>query len=435
MKKLILFCVLFSLIIPASVFGQDLYFPAPGQDQWEETDPVDLGWDTDLLEELIEFIDEGDSRAFIVLVDGKMVVEEYFGDFVRDSVWYWASAGKSLTAFLTGMLVSEGLLSVDDPVSDWLGEGWTSAPPEKEELITVENQLSMTTGLDFDVEDQNCTLDTCLKYRSDAGTSWYYYNAPYTLIASVLEEASGQRLNQILFNRLSTQTGIFGLYVNLDFNRIMFSTPRNFARFGLLMLAEGYWDGELLMEDRDYFHQMITPSQDLNPSYGYLWWLNGQDRFIPPEFEHSINSPLAPDAPDDMYAALGLNGQILQVIPQYNMVIVRMGEEAGNVPVPFLMNSEIWNYMNRILPTASELTSTPNCRPTAYPNPSTGLFNLNHLTDCGDFEYRIYGSDGNLVQKGINETEFDLRNQPAGIYHLELISDQGRFTEKLMVVE
>jgi hypothetical protein len=147
---------------------------------------------------------------------GKSCVEHYYGTFTVDSVWYWASAGKSLTAFTVGIAQQEGHLSISDTTSQYLGHGWTACPPVKEDLITIRHQLTMTTGLDDGVPDDHCTLDSCLQYLADAGTRWAYHNAPYTLLDSVIESATGQTLNSYLYQKISLPTGILGLYLPSD---------------------------------------------------------------------------------------------------------------------------------------------------------------------------------------------------------------------------
>lgn len=133
------------------------------------------------------------SKAFLVLKDGRIVIEHYFGTFTQDSLWYWASAGKSLTAFLVGKAQEEGFLDINDPSSDYLGAGWTSCTPLQEGAITVRNQLTMTTGLDDGTGDTDCTDPACLQYLARPGTRWAYHNAPYTMLDGVISMRPGKR--------------------------------------------------------------------------------------------------------------------------------------------------------------------------------------------------------------------------------------------------
>jgi len=181
--------------------AQALYFPPLTGNSWETVPPESLGWCTDRLDAMFQFLDSTDTKAFLILKDGRIAVEQYFGQFTRDSFWYWASAGKTLTAFLVGQAQEDNLLDIDDPTSNYLGTGWTALPPEKEALISIRDQLAMTSGLRDGTADDFCTLPACLTYQADAGTRWAYHNAPYTLLTNVLGEATGQNLNTLFFKK------------------------------------------------------------------------------------------------------------------------------------------------------------------------------------------------------------------------------------------
>ncbi len=134
--------------------SQTLYFPPVTGSEWESVTPASLGWNLAKIDSLYSFLDASNTKAFLVLKDGKIVLEKYFDTFTRDSVWYWASAGKSLTAFLVGIAKQEGKLRLDDTTSKYLGTGWTLLTPAQEAQIKIINQLTMTSGLDDGVPDQ-----------------------------------------------------------------------------------------------------------------------------------------------------------------------------------------------------------------------------------------------------------------------------------------
>ena len=98
MKRSILLYVLISFL--TSGVGQNLYFPPITTNQWDTVVLTELGWCADQLQPLYEFLEDHNTKAFIVLKDGKIAIEKYFGTFTQDSIWYWASAGKTLTAFI-----------------------------------------------------------------------------------------------------------------------------------------------------------------------------------------------------------------------------------------------------------------------------------------------------------------------------------------------
>ena len=364
--------ILLLMLLPASLAAQSLYFPPNNQNTWETLSPASLGYCPEQIDSLYQFLDINDSKAFILLKDGKIVLEKYFGAFQRDSFWYWASAGKTLTATLVGIAQQEGKLSVDDTTSTYLGKGWTSCTPPQEAKITIWNQLTMTTGLDDGVSNPDCTKPGCLQYQADAGTRWAYHNAPYTLLDSVLQQATGMPLNQFLASRLRNPIGMNGAYIKTGDNTVYYSNPRSMARFGLLLLAKGTWNGTPILADSVYVDQMINTSQPINPSYGYLTWLNGKARFMVPQSQFVFPGSLNPDAPDDMFAAMGKNGQVINVVPSEGLVWIRMGNppssETGLIPPVF--NNEIWKYINQLACGAvstAEVESEAGVR--VFPNP------------------------------------------------------------------
>jgi CubicO group peptidase (beta-lactamase class C family) len=334
----------------------DLYFPPLNSDTWETQSLSTLDWDETSKTDLYEFLKTNNTRAFIVLKDGKIVMEEYWGktilpigDFKQNSNWYWASAGKTLTAFLVGKAQEEGLLDITKPTSDYLGAGWTSLTAEKEALITIRNQLTMTTGLDYGVRDPFCTDPTCLQYRKDAGEQWFYHNAPYTLLDPVVEQATSMDYNDYMDAKLQVTVGIQGNWVSSGYNKVYWSTARDAARFGLLILNKGDWAGQTIMQDKDYFEDMVTSSQSLNPAYGYLWWLNGKSSVIFPGLPNSFPVELAPNAPADLFAAMGKNGQIIDIVPSQNLVVVRMGESPDGSLVPVAFHDEMWEKLMLVM--------------------------------------------------------------------------------------
>ena len=210
------------------------------------------------------------------------MIEKYFGTFESDSLWPWFSAGKSLRAALIGIAQHEGHLSIDDITSDYLGTGWTGLDSVLESKITIRNQLAMTSGLDRTAFD--CVTPDCLTYSADAGTQWAYHNGPYNLLKEVLENSTRTNINAYTRNKIMNRIGAeSGFWIPFRNNTFYFSRARDMARFGLLMLAKGVWNGEEVLTDSMYVRDMIRPSQNLNPAYGYLWWINGSAFHVLPQ--------------------------------------------------------------------------------------------------------------------------------------------------------
>lgn len=361
MKYLIPFCLLFILACAKEDLPQDyepeeqFYFPPKNSSTWETKSFESLAWDESKVAELENFLAINNTRAFIIIQNGRIVMEKYWGNnllnnapFDMNTDWYWASAGKTLTAALVGIAQEDGLLNINDKTSDYLGVGWTNMAPNKEDLITIKNQLSMTTGLDYNVASLACTIDTCLVYKTDAGAQWYYHNAPYTLLENVVSNAAGVSYNDFCDDYIENQIGMDGRWLPIDDNNVYFSTARDAARFGIFLLKKGQWDGLSVLGDESYINQMTNTSQNLNLSYGYLTWLNGKSSVILPSSTIAFNQSISPNAPSDLYAAMGKDGQFIDVIPSLNMVVIRMGEAPDNSLVPILFHDDMWVKINTL---------------------------------------------------------------------------------------
>ncbi len=333
----------------------DGYFPDVGGPQWETMLPDELGWNTDALPDFYDYMDAQNTRALLVLHHGRIVLEQYWGlnlssqPFDANSYWYWASAGKTLTAALVGIAQYQGYLSLDDPTSLYLGSGWTSLNESDEGEILIRHQITMTSGLDDGVDDPYCTDPACLVFLADPGDRWAYHNGPYTLLDGVLVNATGAGFNAYFNQNLRDPIGMLGFWAYSDFNHVFYSTPRDMARFGLLILNQGIWAGQPILEDSAFVEAMTMPSQSLNPSYGYLWWLNGQESYLVPGLQFPFPGPLTPNAPDDMVAAMGKNGQLINVVPSMDLVVVRMGDNPGQSLVPMIFQNEMWAYLSDII--------------------------------------------------------------------------------------
>lgn len=428
MKNLILLTI--SLIAFAG--RSQLYFPPLAGNTWETMNPSDLGWCQNKIDSLYAYLESQDTKAFIVLKDGKIVLEQYFNGHTQSSLWYWASAGKTITSFLTGIAQQEGLINIQNPSSDYLGEGWTSCTSEQEDAITVWHQLTMTTGLD-DSGDVGCILPSCLSFLAAPGTRWSYHNAPYTLLDQVIANASGMTLNQFTTQKLKNPTGMTGSFVQVEDNVVFFSNARSMARFGLMILNDGNWNGTQIMTDAAYFNAMVNTSQQINKGYGYLWWLNGKENFMVPGFQITIPGSIMPNAPTDMVSGLGKNGQFVNVIPSQNLVLIRMGEEPSGSLVPFLMNDKIWEYMNALV-----------CNPVGlneeqwtfdvFPNPNNGSFQIKTSVEVG--EIKVFDLFGRLVLTQELKSQLSHISLPAsfkGVYIIHWTNPGKTMIQKILI--
>ena len=319
------------------------YFPPVSGSTWNTKSIASLGWDSIKLQEAFDYAGTKNTYGLVVLQNGRIVKEQYWNNWTKDSRYYLASAGKSVVAFLMGIAQEEGLLNINQPTSQYLGAGWTSLPLSDENKITLRHQLTMTTGLDDGVADPDCEDPACLIYKAPAGSRWAYHNAPYRLLQDVIANASGLTFNQYSTQRLFNP---IGMTQSVWFNNVMYCTTREAARFGSLVLKKGNWDGNQLLTDSNYFKAMVNTSQSLNNSYGYLWWLNGKTNFMVPTSQFVFPGYMAPDAPADMFMALGKDDKKIYVVPSLNMVVVRLGDAAGSVTLgPTSFDNEFWSRL------------------------------------------------------------------------------------------
>lgn len=414
--------------------AQALYFPPiNGSETWDTLSPAALGWCTNKIDSLYNYLQQENTKGFMVLKDGKIVLEKYFGTFTKDSAWYWASAGKTLTSFLIGQAQEEGFLKITDTTSDYLLPGWTQCTPAKEEKITIWHQLTMTSGLDDAVPDNHCTLDTCLDYKADAGTRWAYHNAPYTLLEKVIVNTTSIPINTFTQTRLKNKTGMSGAWLTIGYDNIYYSRLRSMARFALLAQNNGVWNSDTLLTDAVYLNQMLSTSQNMNLSYGYLWWLNGKASYMVPGLQIQVPGSYAPDAPSDMVAGIGKNGQIMSIAKSKGLVLLRMGNAPStNSEVPYLICNEMWKRLNAIMCVGTGLNETSEEYPyvNVFPNPVSDVLHIN-VNGAISGPIQIIDSFGQVIIQS-EQTPIRVSELPAGLYFLSFRQNARLCTAKFI---
>jgi CubicO group peptidase (beta-lactamase class C family) len=331
---------------PTPTPTETLYFPPLTGATWETKSIESLGWKQAAVKPLLDYLELKHSKGFIILVNGRIVMENYFNGHDATTNWYWASAGKTLTSTITGIAQQENLISINNKVSQYLGTGWTSAPLAKENLITCKHLLSMTAGLDDSTDDVS---PSALTYKADAGTRWAYHNV-YVKLQDVIAQASGQSWNSYFNTKLRDKIGMNGAWFTLDNNIIYSSTTRSMARFGLFMYNKGKWDNDVILNE-SYFNEATNTSQNINLGYGYLWWLNGKASYHLPQSQLQFKGSLIPTAPNDMFMALGKNDQKIYVVPSKKMVVIRMGDVANPDNPTFALSGfdeELWSKISAL---------------------------------------------------------------------------------------
>ena len=323
-----------------------MYFPPIGSSTWETKTVASLGWNETQVQPLLDYLELKNTKGFIILHNGKIVMENYFNGHSATDTWYWASAGKTLTATVTGIAEQEGYLNINNKVSDYLGTGWTSAPISKENLITNKHLLTMSSGLNDALGDDVSPAN--LQYVADAGTRWAYHNV-YVKLQDVVAASTEQTWTNYFNTKLRDRIGMTGFWFQSGENRVYRSNTRSMARFGLLALNLGNWNGNQIINN-SYFRNSTSTSQNLNLAYGYMWWLNGKSSYRLPQTQFQFNGTLIPNAPNDMYCALGKDDQKIYVVPSKKLVIIRMGDAADGTNFALSdFDNELWQKINAVI--------------------------------------------------------------------------------------
>lgn len=326
--------------------AEPLYFPPLSGTTWETKSIASLGWKQEAVQTLLDYLELKNSKGFIILVNGRIVLENYFNGHSATTNWYWASAGKTLTSTITGIAEQESLININNKVSNYIGTGWTSEPLAKENLITCKNLLNMTSGLNDNTDD---VTPASLQYTADAGTRWAYHNV-YVKLQNVIAQVSNQPWSAYFNTKLRDKIGMDGVWIQSGNNSVYWSSTRSMARFGLLMLNKGKWENNIILNE-NYFSEATNTSQNINLSYGYLWWLNGKSSYHLPQTQLQFNGSLIPTAANDMFMALGKNDQKIYVIPSKKMVVIRMGEVSDPANPTFALSgfdAELWTKISAL---------------------------------------------------------------------------------------
>jgi len=333
--------------VAPTVPNTSMYFPPVAGTEWETASSQDLGWNENALASLRDFLVGTNTKSFMILVNGRIVVEDYYNGHTASSDWHWNSAGKTLVTATIGIAQQNGLISIESPVSDYLGSGWTNTTTEQENLIAVQDLLSMTSGLD---DEPQLVIKSNLNYVADAGTRWAYGNV-FQRLMNVVDAESDSGFKNYFKAELQEKIGMDGFWNTGLIYTIYHSTTRSMARFGLLALNRGTWEDQEVI-DENFFVESINSSQTINPSYGYMWWLNGKSSYMVPSGQEVFSGPLVPNAPSDMYAAMGAKDQRLYVVPSTNMVVIRMGEVANINDSNFAVSgfdNILWEKINAVI--------------------------------------------------------------------------------------
>ena len=279
------------------------------------------------------------TRAVVVVYDGRIIAERYAPGISADTALPGWSMSKSVTNALVGILVNQGKLSIHKPVqlAEWSG----SADPRK--AITLDQLLRMSSGLAFCewsgpvVSDVNRML---LRSRDAAGYAlnkplhyepgsyWRYSSGTTNIISRLIRNSVGGSAadyhafpRKFLFDKIGMTSAIMevdasGTFVGSSF---MYANARDWARFGLLYLRDGVWEGERILPP-GWVSYSSTPSPTAPEGrYGAHFWTNGKTGT-------EVRARSLKGLPADTFFASGYEGQFVVIIPSRKLVVVRLGQ-------------------------------------------------------------------------------------------------------------
>lgn len=322
--------VLMAGILPAQ--AQD-YWPT---DDWRTSTPEQQGMDSDRLADMLFVIQDADVNIHGVVVtrNGYIVAEAYAAPWEADVIHVMYSVTKSVISALAGIAVDQGCIeSVDQPILEFFPDRSLENVDEAKQTATLDDYLTMTSGLEW--PDDNFRTTGRMVVTSDwvqfvldqpvidePGERFVYNNGVPHVVSAVIEEATGTTTLEFADEHLFTPLGITSYEWQTDPQGRasggwgLFLTPRDMAKLGYLYLNEGQWDGEQIIS-ADWIAASTEPrvsvNTELNQSYGYFWWIY-----------------------PDFYAAQGLEGQFIFVVPDQNLVVTFTSQLTGD--------DEIWPF-------------------------------------------------------------------------------------------
>ena len=266
------------------------------------------------------------TRAVLVLYKNQLIAERYVAGFDENSKFLGWSMTKSITSAIIGVLERQGKLNIHQ---NKLFSQWEN---DDRSTITLNNLLQMNSGLEW-VEDYNTMSDVTkmLFLDEDMSTSqllkpligkpnesWNYSSGTTNLLSGFIRKQFkthqeyldfwyAELIDKIGMHSMTIETDLSGNYVGSSYG---WATARDWAKFGLLYLNKGNWNGEQIIS-RDWVTYSTSPTNSSNGSYGAQFWLNAGGEI--------------PNAPTNMFSCNGYQGQRVFIIPSKDLVIVRLG--------------------------------------------------------------------------------------------------------------
>ncbi|NYT42403.1 serine hydrolase [Sphingomonas sp. R-74633] len=304
---------------------------------------------------LLDYLRNQNTTGFLVIQDGKILVEKNFpapeGDAQFPLFVYGktgdgalledvASQQKSFVSVLVAVAIDKGLIDVTKPVSDYIGTGWSKASPEQEAAIRVIDVLHMASG-----------LNEKFGYEAPAATKFFYNTPVYAITKKIVAAAAKLPLETITHDWLTEPAGMANTawrkrpaaLASIGNDTGLVTTPRDTALFGLMILHGGVSNGGKRVVSEASLKLMFERSPT-NPAYGRLWWLNGGE-YMMGAMGNKKDGPLIAAAPADTVAALGAFNRRLFVVPSKKLVVVRTGASASDKD----FDQQLWLRLNKVI--------------------------------------------------------------------------------------
>ena len=314
---------------------------------WAEASPQELGMDTSRLMDLERFFSFQLTTSLLVVRKGFLVWERYGGTTERDTQIEVHSVAKSITSAAIGIGASEGFFEPTQSAATFI-DPWK--PPDPRGAITIDHLLTMTSGLGWSlneyiyiylsrlgfIEDDLLARGIEQPLEHEPGTHWCYNNLASMVLGRIISASTGMELRDFAQEKLFAPIGMDSVTWLTDAHGHtlsfmgLYATARDLARFGYLYLNRGTWDGVEIVP-ADWVDTTTRTHSDLNPAYGRHWWVNGyaeswdhmdgQPDFHLPECGYYFGDIASPGT----YAALGAQGQMIVIVADLDLVMVRTG--------------------------------------------------------------------------------------------------------------
>ncbi|MGN7437146.1 MAG: serine hydrolase domain-containing protein [Alcanivorax sp.] len=301
-------------------------------------------------QEAADYSSKAEGIATVVMKDGKVVFEHYINGGAQDRKVELFSGTKSFSGVMAAAAVQDGLLTLDEKVSETIRE-WQDDPAKRD--VTIRQVLSLTSGIDSPRPGRYPTYADAVRLGMEAKPGEHFEYAPgnFQIFGEVMQRKlsatmGGQYKNPVAYLQARVLDPLNIKPKNWDVgkdNMPILSmgadvSALEWARFGQFVLQGGQWKGKQLI-DKQALEECFVGSE-VNPAYGLTWWLNKTPSM------HVLNKSLvmrrstdlyainkAKGLPTDMRMAAGHRNQRLYVIPSLNLVIVRLtdGERQGMV--------------------------------------------------------------------------------------------------------